>query len=150
MKMLFGLASALVVLLFSGPVIAGDAEDLESLLAEFLATSDQREAHVRFWSDDLIYTSSGGTRFGKDAILESFDNESEDANDAPPAVVYSGDQVTIRIYGDMAVVAFRLVGTPTDKDHSADVMYYFNTGTFQKRGGIWKAVAWQATIIPPA
>jgi hypothetical protein len=27
-------------------------------------------------------------------------------------------------------------------------MEYFNTGTFRKRDGEWRAVAWQATRIP--
>jgi hypothetical protein len=27
-------------------------------------------------------------------------------------------------------------------------MYYWNTGTFVKRDGEWRVVAWQATKIP--
>jgi hypothetical protein len=32
----------------------------------------------------------------------------------------------------------------------SEVLSYFKTGMFLKRGGEWKAVAWQATEIPPA
>jgi hypothetical protein len=63
-------------------------------------------------------------------------------------MVYSGEEVDVRVYGDMAVVAFKLVGTPTNEAAGADVLYYYNTGTFLKRDGIWQVVAWQATKIP--
>ncbi len=76
------------------------------------------------------------------------DVDDEAVDDGSP-VVYSGEDVDIRIYGNMAIVAFKLVGTPTDKSGDADVLYYFNTGTFLKRDGAWSVVAWQATKIPP-
>jgi hypothetical protein len=43
------------------------------------------------------------------------------------------------------VVTFRLVGTPDD---GSAALQYFNTGTFLKRDGEWRALAWQATVIP--
>ena len=81
--------------------------------------------------------------------MSGFDSASGEESDTPPEVVYSGEEVDVRLYGDTAIIAFKLVGTPTDKGSGANVMYYFNTGTFLKRGGVWKAVAWQATKIPP-
>jgi len=130
--------------------IASNDEDLTSLLQDFLSNSDKEAAHARFWADDLVYSSSAGLRFGKADIMEGFassDDEAEDA-DSVPAIAYSGEDVDVRLYGDMAVVAFKLVGTPTDEASGADMMYYFNTGTFLKRDGIWQVVAWQATRIP--
>jgi hypothetical protein len=56
--------------------------------------------------------------------------------------------VDVRLYGNTAVVAFKLVGTPTNEAPEADVLYFYNTGTFVKRDGNWQAVAWQATKIP--
>ena len=56
----------------------------------------------------------------------------------------------MRVYGDTAIVAFKLVGTPADTSEDTDVLYYFNTGTFLKRDGVWRVVAWQATKIPSA
>ncbi len=129
---------------------ASDVDELTSLLQDFLANADQRAAHERFWADDLVYSSSAGLRFGKADILEGFDTAgADDEEDAAPEVVYSGEDVDVRLYGDTAVVAFKLVGTPTNKEAGGDVLYYFNTGTFLKRDGIWKVVAWQATKIPP-
>ena len=49
---------------------------------------------------------------------------------------------------DTAVVAFRLVGKPAGEGGPA--LYYLNTGTFVRRDGEWRAVAWQATKVPPA
>jgi hypothetical protein len=128
---------------------ASDVEELTDMLQDFLANSSKEAAHERFWAEDLVYSSSAGLRFGKADIMSGFDTGSEEDSEAPPAVVYSGEEVDVRLYGDTAIVAFKLVGTPTDKESGASVMYYYNTGTFLKRDGIWKAVAWQATKIPP-
>ena len=122
-----------------------DKMQLVTMLDVFLASSHTRAAHERFWADDLVYTSSSGSRFGKADILDGFANE---ASQEEPAVVYSGEDVDVRIYGASAVVAFRLVGTPVDE--SAEAMHYYNTGTFVKHGDEWRAVAWQATRIPIA
>ena len=122
---------------------ASDVDDLTAMLHDFLANADKAAAHDRFWADDLVYSSSAGLRFGKSDIMEGFEGAQE--SEEPPAVVYSGEEVDVRLYDDVAIVAFKLVGTPTD---GSDVLYYYNTGTFLKRDGEWKVVAWQATKIP--
>jgi len=150
MKIMTRLASLIAIgLVYCGPAYASDTEDLTEMLHTFLATSDTEQAHTRFWAEDLVYTSSAGLRFGKADIMSGFEDSDDDAADDGAPVAYTGEDVDIRIYGDMAIVAFKLVGTPTDKSSDADVLYYFNTGTFLKRDGVWSAVAWQATIIPP-
>lgn len=123
-----------------------DVAELQAILKEFLANADQRAAHERFWDEDLVYSSSSGQRFGKADIMQGFDNVDEEAASESPAVVYSGEEVDVRLYGDTAVVAFKLVGRPAN---GSDPLYYYNTGTFLKRGDVWKVVAWQATRIPP-
>ena len=136
----------LVFLFLAGGAQAGDADEILGLLDDFLANAGVKSAHERFWADDLVYTSSRGTRTNKAEILASFDAEEEGARNAP-APVYSADEVQLKWFGDTAVVAFRLVATPPD---DSPVDYYFNTGTFVKREGEWRVVAWQATKIPPA
>jgi hypothetical protein len=126
---------------------ASDSDEVESLLREFLAAAHIEAAHASFWAEDLIYTSSDGSRFGKAEIMSGFDEV--DASDEDPKIVYSADELTVRVFDDAAVVTFRLVGRPTDKSPQADVLYYFNTGTLLKREGVWQVVAWQATKIPP-
>ena len=152
MKIIARLASlGCAVILCSGPVLATDTEDLTAMLQEFLAASSEEAAHASFWAEDLVYTSSAGLRFGKAEIMAGFDDSDaeEEATGDAPAMTYSGEDVDIRLYGSTAIVAFKLVGTPMDKSANADMQYYFNTGTFLKRDGVWQVIAWQATKIPP-
>jgi hypothetical protein len=141
----FGAMKLLLLLfvnLLSQVALADDRDELQLLLNEFLANVDSVAMHDRFWADELVYTSSNGTRTDKDSILESMRAPQEAATDET-AIRYSARDVDIRVYGQMAVVAFRLHaqtgGTAEEK------MDYLNTGTFQKRAGAWQAVAWQAT-----
>ncbi|MGA9572468.1 MAG: SDR family NAD(P)-dependent oxidoreductase [Lysobacterales bacterium] len=126
-------------------VMASDDEgELTAMLYKFLGSSDQKDAHTWFWAEDLVYTSSNGTRFGKADILAGFDGSDEEENDEP-GMAYTGEDVNVQLFGTAAVVTFQLVGTPDD---GSEVKHYFNTGTFLKRDGRWQAVAWQATVIP--
>lgn len=122
-----------------------DEGELTAMLHQFLGSSDQREAHIGFWAEDLVYTSSTGSRFGKADILSGFDETDEE--DSEPAMTYTGEDVKVQLFGTTAIVTFQLVGTPDD---GSEVKNYFNTGTFLKRDGQWQAVAWQATVIPGA
>lgn len=129
---------------------APDAAALTALLNEFLAGAGRNDAaiHERFWADDLIYTGSSGRRVGKADIMR-------DVRSAPapkpgdPSTVFTAEDVRIQQYGDMAVVAFRLVGT-TARGGATEVSKFLNTGTFLRRGGRWQAVSWQATRLPRA
>ena len=126
---------------------ANDSDDVEALLHEFLAAAHIEAAHASFWAEDLIYTSSDGSRFGKAEIMSGFDGV--EVSDEDLEIVYSAEESTVRVFDDTAVVTFKLVGRPTDKSPQQDVLYYFNTGTLLKREGVWQVVAWQATKIPP-
>ena len=140
-----------LAVLFMQSAAASDVEEITALLHDFLANSHQEAAHERFWAEDLVYSSSAGLRFGKAEIMEGFVSDAGETDDADeaPKVKYAGEEIDVRVYGDTAVVAFKLVGTPTDAASGAEVLYYFNTGTFLKRDGVWRVVAWQATKIPP-
>ena len=144
------LAGTLLLAGFTGPARdlsaaepVPEAQVLTELLNEFLAGASRNEkaAHQRFWADQLVYTSSGGARFGKADILESMAEE-----EPGPETVYSAEDVQIQQYGDTAVVAFRLLGQVQEGER--ELMQFFNTGTFVKDNGEWRAVAWQATRIP--
>jgi hypothetical protein len=126
---------------------SNDVEDLTIMLNEFLANAGVAEVHERFWADDLVYTSSRGTRTTKAEIMASFSASENDESEVDDAAspVYTAEDVQIQVYGDTAVVAFKLVATPPD---NSVVLTYFNTGTFLKRNGKWQVVAWQATVIP--
>src|SRR5918997_1226926 len=129
---------------------APDAAALKGLLNEFLASAGRNDpsVHERFWAEDLIYTGSSGRRVGKADIMR-------DVRSAPapkpgdPQTVFTAEDVRIQQYGDMAVVAFRLVGT-TARGGATEVSKFLNAGTFLRRGGRWQVVSWQATRLPRA
>jgi len=131
--------------------VADDADDLTRMLQQFLAGAGEAEVHERFWAEDLVYTSSRGTRTSKAEIMRGFSDSGDEEIDEP-GPVYSAEDVRIKIYGTTAVVAFRLVATSTAGSAAPGAeqaeQHFFNTGTFLKRDGRWQVVAWQATVIP--
>jgi len=119
--------------------------ELHELLDAFLAgaSTNNIEMHDRFWAEDLVYTSSAGERRGKDEIMTSLvEGSPADAAELP---TYRGEDVTIRVFEDLAVVTFRLVAEMPE----GATREFFNTGVFARRKGEWKAFTWQATQIPP-
>jgi hypothetical protein len=130
----------------SPPAAADDAAQLTALLNEFLtgASVNDAAAHERFWAADLVYTSSSGERIGKGDIMRELEAATDKDSDEPPTV-YSAEDIRIQQYGDTAIVAFRLAGaSPADPGaHVAlpQVKFYYNTGTFLQRDGVWRQ--WQ-------
>ena len=142
------LATAFTLLLLSTVAHAQespDAAELNRLLGEFLAGAARNDAatHERFWADDLVYTGSTGRRVGKADIMRDV-RGAPPAKPGDPSITYGAEDVRVRLYGDAAVVAFRLVAT-TARGGQTEVARYLNTGTFLKRGGRWQVVSWQAT-----
>ncbi len=134
----------LLTLALPGPPAAADAvTDITELLETFLANTDQAAAHDRFWADELVYTSSSGQRSGKAQRMAAFAAGTQPASLADNQ--YRGEDINIQRYGNTAVLTFRLVAEPRD---GSPTRQFFNTGTFVNRGGEWRAVAWQATLIP--
>jgi hypothetical protein len=133
------------VLLSSGSVLGDDEASLRGLLGEFLSRVDETAMHDRFWDDALIYTSSSGARFGKADILEGMTQGADDEEAA--AVRYWAEDVRVMLFGETAVVAFRLM-SESGEGEAAEQASYFNTGTFRRGADGWRVVAWQATRIP--
>lgn len=143
----------LIAMLDAVPASDTAKAELTAMLHHFLKNSAAEETHAQFWADDLVYTSSNGTRFGKADIMTGFasdpggEADAEAADDGDPQMEYSGEDVNVQVFGTTAIVTFRLVGTPDDGSAPQE---YFNSGTFLKRQGRWQAVNWQATMIPSA
>lgn len=118
--------------------------ELTSMLHHFMAGASVNDAaiHDRFWADDLIYTSSTGRRFGKKEIMDGFTTPP-----APSTTTYTAEEIRIQVYGDVAVVAFRMRGVDVSASEPKTT-YYLNSGTFLKRDGQWRVVNWQATRVP--
>ena len=128
---------------------ASDEVKLTALLNEFLAGASRNDAavHDRFWADDLIYTRSAGVRINKEELMKGV-RSAPAPKAGDPVSVYTAEDVRIQLYGNAAVVAFKLVATTTKSDGTKTVSNYLNTGTFIKRKNNWQAVAWQSTIVP--
>lgn len=134
------IATLTLNLLVSGSAIASDIETIHAKLHHFLVNVDQVDAHQQFWAEELIYTSSAGKRFDKAAIIGPMLKQTKNDNE-PSTTKYSAEEVDIRVYGETAVLAFKLVARESDQV----ISYYLNTGTLIKRDGTWQVVAWQAT-----
>ena len=121
---------------------APDVAELKRLLAWFLdgASRNDVAVHERFWAEELVYTRSAGVRTNKAEILADV---RKGADPAEPPTAYSAEDVSVQQYGDIAIVAFRLVGKAGGD--SPETLNFLNTGTLLKRNGEWRAIAWQAT-----
>ena len=126
---------------------APDVSELKRLLAWFLdgASRNDVAVHERFWAEELVYTRSAGVRTNKAEILADV---RKGADPAEPPTAYSAEDISVRQYGDTAIVAFRLVGKVGGDN--PETLNFLNTGTFLKRNGEWRAIAWQATRMPLA
>ena len=127
---------------------APDSAALTQLLKDFLEGASRSDANVhdRFWAPDLIYTRSAGVRVGKADIMRDL-RSAPPRKPEDPTTTYTAEDIRIQQYRDVAIVAFRLVGT-TDRSGQTEVINYLNTGTFLKRNGTWQVVSWQSTKVP--
>ncbi len=121
---------------------ASSEEQVVSLLREFLSHVSDPAMHERFWADDVVYTGSNGKFRAKTEIVKNV-REGGLKKPGDPEPTFTAEDTTVRLFGDTAVVAFRLVNHVGDTTEN-----YRNTGTFLRRGGKWQVVAWQATKIP--
>ena len=118
---------------------------IRTMLLDFLKGVPSNDPHVfdTFFADDVIYTRGAGVVITKSDIMKGL-TATPKAED--PNVTYDAEDITIRQYGDTAILAFRLVQhTPGKPDNK-----FRNSGTFLKRNGKWQVVLWQATPIAPA
>ena len=143
---------AVAMILLAGALTAAEAKtsdakaEIAQLLQNFLAKVDQATTHENFWADDLIYTGSSGVVRTKQEIVKSVrDGESQKPPADEPKVTFGADDVTVRQFGDTAVLNFKLVQHTEGKPDN----FYRNSGTFVMRNGKWQVVSWQATRVEP-
>ena len=144
-----GLAVALIcATLGSAASKSHSSTELTALLNNFLAAASHtppsaadKNTFNQFFADDVIYTRAAGVVITKGDIMRSLD---EPPSPSDPQATYSAEDITVREYGKVAVVAFRLVQKLSD----GSAKNFRNTGTFVNREHRWQAVAWQATPMP--
>jgi len=100
-----------------------------------------KEALNRLLDDQFIFTNAEGQVSNKTQYIDA-------ATRVIKVESYNMDDMTVRIFGDTAVVTGRWTGRLTidGKDASEDVRY---TDTFVRRLGRWRVVASQDTKMPP-
>lgn len=139
----------LAALLVSTAGVASDApsaedraERLRSRLDAFLvgATINDAAVHDAFWAEELVYTSSGGTRFGKASLMSGV-RESGPVAMGSVSTIYSARDAAVELLDDVALLEFVLVASDRDGGEA----YYLNSGVFVWRDGRWQAIRWQAT-----
>ncbi|MCC2615873.1 nuclear transport factor 2 family protein [Aestuariibacter halophilus] len=126
------------------------AQQLQQQLLQFLdgASRNDPVQHGRFWADELVYTSSRGTRFDKGTLM---DGVNEAPTLAPSAVTtwYGAEEINIRVHNDSyATLTFTL--TADDVATPGIEHYYLNSGTFVWRDQRWQAIVWHATVKAPS
>ncbi|SEA56130.1 nuclear transport factor 2 family protein [Alkalimonas amylolytica] len=142
MKSLFFTVTLLISLLLVPSVSANDDRaEITALLHQFLAGASRNDAkiHQSFWAEDLVYTSSAGTRFGKDTLMQGVHRTGPIA-EADIRLHYGAEDIQIRIYGDVAVLNFTLLG-----NSDAEQLRFYNSGTLQRNDTGWQVVSWHAT-----
>jgi len=128
------------------PAARQTEHEITTLLKEFLANVDKVEMHDRFWAEDLIYTSGAGVVRSKADILKNMRESAKMATADPKDAkkdTYTAEDITVRAYGDLAVLNFKLVQNAAD----GKTNYFRNSGTFAKRNGKWQVINWQATRV---
>ena len=121
---------------------AGAEAQLRAQLAAFVegAAANDAAVHDAFWAEELVYTSSSGTRFGKAELMAGV-HASGPADPADVEASYGTRDVIVRLVGELGLLDFTLVAFEAD---GAEQLY-LNSGTFVWRDGRWQAVNWQAT-----
>jgi ketosteroid isomerase-like protein len=92
----------------------------------------------RIYADDFIGIAGNGQVIDKSQLLEVFKR-----ND--PQVVFTTDEIKVRVYGRTAIFTGRLIGKAPS---GAVVLASRFTHVFVKRSGRWQCVAGQSTGLP--
>ena len=84
-------------------------------------------------ADDYLHVHTSAATMDKSTYLKSLGNS--------PRNTYRGDDVTVRVYGDVAVMN----GTQFNKSPKGDILEMFITQAWVKKSGTWKLASFQAT-----
>jgi len=146
MRRIIAIASVALLLCTLGAAqkATDTTRQLTQLLHDFLegAAKGNKAAFERFFAEDVIYTRGIGAVLDRAMIL----NDVTPPKPGEPVQTYGAEDILAHENGDVAVLNFRLVVNTDDKGKKTTA-YYRNTGTFQRRNGEWKVIAWQATPI---
>lgn len=88
---------------------AGAEAQLRAQLAAFVegAAASDAAVHDAFWAEELVYTSSSGTRFGKAKLMAGV-HASGPADPADVEASYGARDVIVRLVGELGLLDFTL------------------------------------------
>ena len=121
---------------------SSDATELESIeqrVAEAWVAGN-REAIERMLTPDWTVIDITGRLLTRAQVMQEMFSSREN-----PIAAMAIDEVTVRLFGDVAVVRGRTVAKPTSQP-SADVVLRF-TDVFVRQAGEWKVAVSQGTPV---
>ncbi|RUO20214.1 nuclear transport factor 2 family protein [Aliidiomarina haloalkalitolerans] len=120
-----------------------DSAGAKAAVDHFLygASINDAQIHGAFWADDLTYTSSRGTRFGRAELMSGMQGTTPIAEDQV-TTWFSAEDVELKTYGETVIVNFTLISKNTDGDV---IGRHYNSGVLVFRDNRWQAVNWNAT-----
>jgi ketosteroid isomerase-like protein len=143
------IALGTVVIRFSPTAHASGSDDKQQLIDleekwNTLAQNKDANTVSDLMRDDYYYVGTEG-EIGDKALLLKHMREGEP--DEPRYKSYRVDQITPRLFGNIAVITGRWVGQGTDQDPSAMKQERW-TDVWVKDAGKWRCFVSQSTVIP--
>lgn len=144
------------LLLFVSSSSAGMAQStadfdlLKPTIDTFMDGASRNDAtiHDQFWHDDLTYTSSNGTRFGKQQLMQGVISAGPTMPAADYWSWYTAEELSYKPFGDVVIINFVLVAH-SESNAGYGREEYFNSGVMLWQDGRWQALNWQATKRQP-
>jgi ketosteroid isomerase-like protein len=105
------------------------------------------EAFMALWHDDFAgWPLRDASPIGKSNVLLFF--ESEKANTQPGSLTVALERLSVRVYGDTAVVFYRVRYSRLDKAGSRIETQGRFSHTFHRSGGVWLIVSGMSADEP--
>ena len=140
--------AAVIATLVSAPVLAAETAKVEAALMQteqMLADSLLKHDSAPFkktLDDTFVFVAPDGSLQQRAAFVADLDNGNLKITST------SNDDMSVRVYGDTAVVSYRSTDKGMYKDTDISGQYRW-TDVFVKQKGEWRIVATQGTPIAP-
>jgi ketosteroid isomerase-like protein len=142
------MCAAVIATLASAPVLAAETAKVEAALMQteqMLADSLLKQDSAPFkktLDDTFVFVTPDGSLQQRAAFVDDLDNGNLKVTST------SNDDMSVRVYGDTAVVSYRSTDKGMYKDTDISGQYRW-TDVFVKQKGEWRIVATQGTPIAP-
>ncbi|WP_194756691.1 nuclear transport factor 2 family protein [Aliidiomarina indica] len=129
--------------LFASSGLKAGEDEIFVAVDRFLygASVGDASIHDEFWAEELIYTSSNGTRFGKAELMAGMEGR-EPTPDEDVTVWYHSDYPHVNYVDGVGILNFVLVARNKE---TGDEERFLNSGVFVFRDMRWQAINWHAT-----